>query len=71
METGKKYKVLEFKKYGDECGNLVVAEGSGFDVPFDIRRVFYMYGSDHDVKRRKTDDQTVLYIVDILHQIGK
>ena len=51
METGKKYKVLEFKKYGDERGNLVVAEGSGFDVPFDIRRVFYMYGSDHDVKR--------------------
>ncbi len=46
-----KYKVLEFKEYGDERGNLVVAEGSGFDVPFDIRRVFYMYGSDLDIKR--------------------
>ncbi len=34
------YKVLEFKEYGDERGNLVVAEGSGFDIPFDIRRVF-------------------------------
>lgn len=45
------YKVLEFKEYGDERGNLVVAEGSGFDVPFDIRRVFYMYGSDPDIKR--------------------
>ncbi len=35
-----KYKVIEFKEYGDEKGNLVVAEGSGFDVPFDIRRIF-------------------------------
>ena len=45
------YKVLEFKEYGDEKGNLVVAEGSGFDIPFDIRRVFYIYGSDRDIKR--------------------
>ena len=45
------YKVLEFKEYGDERGNLVVAEGSGFDIPFDIRRVFYMSGSDPDIKR--------------------
>lgn len=51
MNTNEKYKVLEFKEYGDERGNLVVAEGSGFDVPFDIRRVFYMYGSDPDIKR--------------------
>ncbi len=46
-----KYSVIEFKEYGDERGNLVVAEGSGFDIPFDIRRVFYMYGSDPDIKR--------------------
>lgn len=45
------YKVLEFKEYGDERGNLVVAEGSGFDIPFDIRRVFYMSGSDPDIRR--------------------
>lgn len=51
MNINDKYKVLEFKEYGDERGNLVVAEGSGFDVPFDIRRVFYMYGSDPDIKR--------------------
>ena len=45
------YKVLEFKEFGDEKGNLVVAEGSGFDIPFDIRRVFYIYGSERDIKR--------------------
>jgi dTDP-4-dehydrorhamnose 3,5-epimerase-like enzyme len=51
MSADKKYKVLEFKEFGDERGSLVVAEGSGFDVPFDIRRVFYMYGSDPDIRR--------------------
>ena len=51
MKTNEKYKVIEFKEYGDEKGNLVVAEGSGFDVPFDIRRVFYIYGSASDIKR--------------------
>ncbi len=51
MNEDSKYRVIEFKEYGDERGNLVVAEGSGFDVPFDIRRVFYMYGSDPDIKR--------------------
>lgn len=45
------YKVLEFGEFGDERGNLVVAEGSGMDIPFQIQRVFYMYGSDPDVVR--------------------
>lgn len=45
------YKILEFGEFGDERGNLVVAEGSGWDIPFDIKRVFYMYGSDPEVVR--------------------
>ena len=43
-------RILEFKEYGDERGNLVVAEGSA-DVPFDIKRVFYIYGSSPDIIR--------------------
>lgn len=43
-------KILEFGEFGDERGNLVVAEG-GIDVPFDVKRVFYMYGSDDTVVR--------------------
>ncbi|NBH81528.1 WxcM-like domain-containing protein [bacterium C-53] len=46
----KQYKVLEFDDFGDERGNLVVAEG-GIDIPFEIKRVFYMYGSDSDIVR--------------------
>ncbi len=54
------YQILEFSEYGDERGNLVVAEGDGRDVPFAIKRVFYMYGSDPAIIRgqhanRKTD----------------
>ena len=45
-----KYKLLEFAEYGDERGSLVIAEGA-MDVPFEIKRVFYMYGSDATVIR--------------------
>ena len=44
------YKLLEFKDLGDERGKLVVVEG-GIDIPFDIKRVFYIYGSDSTVVR--------------------
>lgn len=43
-------KTLYFSEMGDERGNLVVIEGNQ-DIPFDIRRVFYMYGSDPDIVR--------------------
>lgn len=47
------YQILTFGEKGDERGNLIVAEGNGIDIPFDIKRVFYMYGSDAEVVRGK------------------
>ena len=44
-------KMISFQQRGDERGDLIVAEGDGIDIPFTIRRVFYMYGSDPDVVR--------------------
>lgn len=44
------YKILQFADLGDERGNLIVIEG-GQQIPFEIKRVFYMYNSDHDVIR--------------------
>lgn len=35
---------------GDARGNLVAIEGAR-DVPFDIARVYYLYGTDTDVAR--------------------
>lgn len=45
-----RYSILEFPELGDERGNLVVVEG-GRQIPFDIQRVFYIYGSDDTVVR--------------------
>ena len=42
--------MLEFPQHGDERGHLVVVEGLK-DIPFEIKRVFYIYGSDADVVR--------------------
>ena len=54
-----KVKMLEFPQLGDERGHLVIVEG-GVDIPFEIKRAFYIYGSEHDVVRgqhanRKTE----------------
>lgn len=43
-------RLLEWKNLGDERGNLVVVEGDR-DIPFEIMRIFYMYGSDETVIR--------------------
>ena len=42
--------IIEFKDLGDERGKLVVIEGNK-TIPFEIKRVFYIYGSDPDVVR--------------------
>lgn len=51
MKLSEQYKLITFKDLGDERGNLVVIEGEGMDIPFDIKRVFYIYGSDETVVR--------------------
>ena len=51
MSLRDQYKIVEFKDLGDERGNLVVIEGEGRDIPFDIKRVLYIYGSDSEVVR--------------------
>ena len=41
---------MRIADFGDERGKLVVVEG-GQTVPFDIKRIFYIYGSDATVAR--------------------
>lgn len=45
-----KIKSMKFNQLGDNRGHLVVIEGSK-DIPFEIARIFYIYGSDNDVIR--------------------
>ena len=50
MNQMSKVKMLEFPVRGDERGHLVIAEGNQ-DIPFEIKRLFYIFGSDRDVVR--------------------
>lgn len=45
-------RMIRFTEKGDERGHLVILEGQQ-DVPFEIKRVFYIYGSDSTVIRGK------------------
>jgi len=45
-------KLLEFPQIGDQLGHLVIIENNK-DIPFEMKRIFYIYGSDPDVVRGK------------------
>lgn len=50
MRKNGEVRMLEFPQRGDERGHLVIVEGMQ-DVPFEIKRIFYIYGSDTNVVR--------------------
>ena len=50
VKLSEQIKIMEFPDFGDERGNLIVVEG-GIDIPFAVKRVFYIYGSDSEVIR--------------------
>ena len=43
-------RMLEFPQRGDDRGHMVIVEGNQ-DIPFEIKRIFYIYGSDKNVIR--------------------
>lgn len=59
MNLLEEVKMIDFQQRGDERGHLVVVEENQ-DIPFELKRIFYMYGSDENVVRgqhanRKTE----------------
>ena len=52
MTLQEKCPVIQFRDFGDERGKLVVIEGAQA-IPFEIKRVFYIYDSDSTVVRGK------------------
>ena len=63
MRLSDQIKILEFSDLGDERGNLVVVEGNGYDIPFDIKRVFYIYGSDAQIARGKHANKKTEFVM--------
>lgn len=50
MQNLNTVKMLDFPVRGDERGHLVVAEGNK-DIPFEIKRIFYIFGTDKNIVR--------------------
>ncbi|NHM30002.1 sugar 3,4-ketoisomerase [Neobacillus terrae] len=46
----KGYRMIEFPQLGDDRGQLVVVEQLK-EVPFEIKRIFYIYGTQANVSR--------------------
>tara|TARA_B100000768_G_scaffold125201_1_gene115913 strand:- start:1660 stop:2067 length:408 start_codon:yes stop_codon:yes gene_type:complete len=44
--------ILNLHHYSDERGSLVISENS-IDIPFDIKRLYYLYGAPRDSVRGK------------------
>lgn len=44
------YELLNFKTLGDERGSLIALE-EGYNTPFDIKRVYYIFDTKKDVER--------------------
>ena len=55
--------MLEFQEKGDERGHLIVYEGGGQDIPFDIKRIFYIYGSDRGIVRGQHANRETEFVI--------
>ena len=44
------YRLIDFKTLGDDRGSLIAIE-EGYNAPFDIKRVYYLFDTKKDVER--------------------
>ncbi|MGN0024295.1 MAG: sugar 3,4-ketoisomerase [Candidatus Avelusimicrobium sp.] len=44
-------KLIHFTVRGDERGNLIALENQSAEIPFDVKRVYYIYGTQAGVTR--------------------
>ena len=58
----KKSHMLEFNRHGDQRGYLVAIEGNR-DIPFDIKRIFYIFGSDSSVVRGRHSNRKSEFVL--------
>ena len=62
MTLKERCKVIEFGDLGDERGKLVVIEGESA-IPFEIKRVFYIYDSDATAMRGQHADRESEFVL--------
>jgi len=54
--------MLEFPQKCDERGRLFIVEG-GMDIPFEVKRIFYIYGSDKTVVRGQHANRKTQFVL--------
>ncbi|MDR1683986.1 MAG: FdtA/QdtA family cupin domain-containing protein [Elusimicrobiota bacterium] len=60
------YKVLDLKVFGDERGSLISLE-EGRNLPFAIKRVYYIYDTKPGVERGKHAHKNLQQLIVCLH----
>lgn len=55
-------KLIKFEMHGDERGHLVIIEQLK-EVPFQIKRIFYIFGSDKDVVRGRHANRSSEFVL--------
>jgi dTDP-4-dehydrorhamnose 3,5-epimerase-like enzyme len=66
-----KYKILNFKIFGDERGALTAIEGNK-EIPFDIKRVFYIYNTkDKNIVRGDHANRKTKFVLIMLSGSSK
>ncbi len=56
------YKLLNFKVNGNEMGKLVAIEGLN-QIPFEIKRIFYIYGVKGDAVRGRHSNRNSEFVM--------
>lgn len=57
-----KTQIIQFQEHGDGRGKLIALEG-GEEIPFGIRRIFYIYGMDKDAIRGQHANRNSKFIM--------
>lgn len=61
-----KIRMIDFQKHGDTRGQLIALE-SNKEVPFDIKRIYYMYNTGEGVRRGYHAHKTLQQILICIH----
>ena len=65
MFTKDRVQMINLPERGDERGQMVVIEGNA-DIPFEIKRIFYIYGSDdHVIRGQHANRQTEFVLFNV------
>lgn len=60
------YKLIDFPIHGDHNGKLVALEKSN-DFPFEIKRVYYVWDTSHDVVRGRHAHKNLQQVIICIH----